>query len=579
MSSGGGLFDLRSVLLCIVLIELFLSAIMILYWRKRGGYPGFGIWTIALISLAIAHLNIMLRGIIPDVVSIFATNLFSILGFLLIYEAVTRYYTGVPLDRRWYVFIPLIFVGVIIWYFVYPSIALRSIILAICALILSYQVARLFYKNLTGSNDLFTWLNIVNFSILAVIFVLRIVDYSINTQERPLLQSSFTTDFLFLYSIFATVGSTLLFIIINFDRLSTERDAAMTQIKRLADRYDLAIKTARAGVWEIDLSTNELTVDDQVYRMLGKNREQSGFPSLVLSDVIYPEDLPEILRIVKGVTKPDQEVSAEYRVIKEDGEIRYHISHAKSSETDKDAGLHLIGMSIDITPLRQTQNALKKAMNKLTILSGITRHDILNCSTIIRMNIYLLLDVITDSSILKRLQIIADTEEKITQLIQFTGEYEKLGLHEPQWIDITDILSRMSVSTLIQDRILISPPKGVTIFADPMIEKVLYNLIDNSIRHGGSVTTITISYAYEGKELIVVYSDDGVGIEPDDKNRIFNQGYGKNTGMGLFLCREILALTDISIDETGIPGEGVRFLMRVKYGLYKDERPDGYYEQ
>ena len=49
--------------------------------------------------------------------------------------------------------------------------------------------------------------------------------------------------------------------------------------------------------------------------------------------------------------------------------------------------------------------------------------------------------------------------------------------------------------------------------------------------------------------------------------------------MGLFLCREILALTDISIDETGIPGEGVRFLMRVKYGLYKDERPDGYYEQ
>jgi len=77
----------------------------------------------------------------------------------------------------------------------------------------------------------------------------------------------------------------------------------------------------------------------------------------------------------------------------------------------------------------------------------------------------------------------------------------------------------------------------------------------------------------------VVYSDDGVGIEPDDKNRIFNQGYGKNTGMGLFLCREILALTDISIDETGIPGEGVRFLMRVKYGFYKDERPDGYYEQ
>ncbi len=572
MSSGEGLFDLRSLLLCIVLIELFLSGIMVLYWKKRGGYPGFGIWTLSLICLALAHMNIMLRGIIPDVISIFGTNLFSVLGFLLVYEAITRYYTNTPLDRRWYLFLPIIFAGVIIGYYIYPSIALRSIILALCALILSCQIARMFYQNRPAERDIFTWLNIGNFSFLALIFAFRIIDYSLNTQERPLLQSSFSTDFLFLYSIFATIGSTLLFIIINFDRLSAERDVVMSRIRELADRYDLAIKTARAGVWEIDLATLTLSVDDQVYQMLGREKTKAGQIPLTLNDIIYPEDLPAILKKLESVTGKDQEISDEYRVLNESGEIRYHISYAKSYKKASGSGLYLLGMSIDITPLRQTQNALKKAMNKLTILSGITRHDILNCATIIRMNIYLLMELITDPEITRRLHIIAETEEKITQLIQFTGEYEKLGLSEPRWIDIADTLSRQPVQSLADGRVLVVPEKGVTIFTDPMIEKVLYNLIDNSIRHGGTVRIMTFSYAYDEKDLMIIYTDDGTGIAPDEKEKIFQKGYGKNTGMGLFLCREILALTDITIAETGVPGHGVRFEIRVKFGLYKDER-------
>lgn|GEM_PF-5897097 len=35
--------------------------------------------------------------------------------------------------------------------------------------------------------------------------------------------------------------------------------------------------------------------------------------------------------------------------------------------------------------------------------------------------------------------------------------------------------------------------------------------------------------------------------------------YGKNTGLGLFLCREIASITNILIDENGIEGEGAQF--------------------
>jgi signal transduction histidine kinase len=63
--------------------------------------------------------------------------------------------------------------------------------------------------------------------------------------------------------------------------------------------------------------------------------------------------------------------------------------------------------------------------------------------------------------------------------------------------------------------------------------------------------------------LVIVWEDNGVGIEQSDKEKIFERGYGKNTGLGMFLAREILALTDISIIESGIAGKGARFEMVV----------------
>jgi signal transduction histidine kinase len=100
-----------------------------------------------------------------------------------------------------------------------------------------------------------------------------------------------------------------------------------------------------------------------------------------------------------------------------------------------------------------------------------------------------------------------------------------------------------------------------------MIEKVLYNLVDNSIRHGDGVTMLSLSHRLEGDALVIEYTDDGVGVPPADKERIFERGFGSNTGLGLFLTREILAITNIEIRETGV--KGVRFEIRVPQGRYR----------
>ena len=59
------------------------------------------------------------------------------------------------------------------------------------------------------------------------------------------------------------------------------------------------------------------------------------------------------------------------------------------------------------------------------------------------------------------------------------------------------------------------------------------------------------------------------GIPRKDKERLFVKGFGKNTGLGLFLSREILAITGITITENGEPGKGARFEISVPKGMYR----------
>jgi len=107
-----------------------------------------------------------------------------------------------------------------------------------------------------------------------------------------------------------------------------------------------------------------------------------------------------------------------------------------------------------------------------------------------------------------------------------------------------------------------------------MLPKVFFNLLDNTVKHGGQVTRIRVSQEQRQNAVVIIWEDDGTGIPAGQKERIFERGVGKNTGLGLFLIREILAITGITIRETGEPGKGARFEVLVPAGAYRcDHQP------
>jgi signal transduction histidine kinase len=120
--------------------------------------------------------------------------------------------------------------------------------------------------------------------------------------------------------------------------------------------------------------------------------------------------------------------------------------------------------------------------------------------------------------------------------------------------------------------------KGVTldvltnnleILADPWLNKVFFNLIDNTLRYAERVTKITVSYHESEDGLDLLFEDNGIGIPSGEKEKIFERGYGKNIGYGLFMVREILAITDLTIRENGEPGKGARYEIHVPKRYYR----------
>ena len=151
----------------------------------------------------------------------------------------------------------------------------------------------------------------------------------------------------------------------------------------------------------------------------------------------------------------------------------------------------------------------------------------------------------------------------IQHLIEFTRECQELGVKKPIWQQIDEVMKRRSILSLLSGINHIIKGVNAEIYVDPILEKVMYNRVENSKRHGEKVSAITIISEQSGEDLIITYKDNGIGMAQEEKNLIFKQGHGKNTGMEFFLIREILGLTNITIRECSVPGQGVRFEMKI----------------
>ncbi len=218
----------------------------------------------------------------------------------------------------------------------------------------------------------------------------------------------------------------------------------------------------------------------------------------------------------------------------------------------------------DVTERRQAEESLRQANKKLTILSGITRHDIRNRLLALNGFVEMMRQEVDDASLERIISQVEAASRQIEAMILFTGEYEQIGVHSPGWQAVRAVVDQAGESIgsamITLENAL---PPDLEVFADPLISRVFFNLMDNAVRHGNGHSTIRFLVEEKDGTTVILCEDDGPGISPDCKERIFEPGFGTNSGYGLTISREILGITGISIRETGEVRRGARFEMTI----------------
>ncbi|OPX62968.1 MULTISPECIES: hybrid sensor histidine kinase/response regulator [unclassified Methanoregula] len=220
----------------------------------------------------------------------------------------------------------------------------------------------------------------------------------------------------------------------------------------------------------------------------------------------------------------------------------------------------------------KAEKALAEANKKLQLMASITRHDLRNQLTAMRE--YLELSLARrekdPASAWTDVSNAMDIVNQTINTVEFTGEYQKIGVKSPVWKNARHLVDDTGkYITLGRIRLENAIPSAVEIYADPLIEKVFFNLIDNAVRYGKKTTTIRFRYEENESGGTIICEDDGIGIADEEKEKIFAYEYGMNTGLGLFLTREVLTITGIVIRETGIPGKGAKFEMKCPKGAIR----------
>ena len=233
------------------------------------------------------------------------------------------------------------------------------------------------------------------------------------------------------------------------------------------------------------------------------------------------------------------------------------------------------GLKAEIQERKRFEATLRLANRKLSMLSSITRHDILNQITAIVMYLSLAEEMVTDPALLEHLKKIEHTTQMIQKQIRFARDYQDIGVNAPQWQNVNITISS-AIAGFDLGGIRVEKDVGnLEIFADLLLEKVFFNLVDNVVRHGENTTVIRF-FAQETSEGITIFcTDDGVGVPESVKESIFKREYYRNTGFGLYLAAEILSITGLSIRETGEQGSGARFEIRAPkdaYGFGEDTK-------
>jgi len=379
------------------------------------------------------------------------------------------------------------------------------------------------------------------------------------------------------------------------------RDEAECNVRASSERLDLAMQNTEGGLWDWDLASGAIVLDDNWREILGYNGPADSVAAPEWFSLVHPDDL-EVIRqhAVVHLRGEQDHFEAQFRIRHCSGDWRWVFVRGRASNRAPNGRwARMVGTYRDATQAKRSELELLHAKEQAEAANRAKSDFLANMSHEIRtpMNgvigmTELLLDTQLDIEQREYLQTVKSSADSLLRIINDVLDFskieaghltlERVGFSLPGLLgDMMKSLALRAYQKGLECFYDIEPDVPTVLVGDPIrLRQVLTNLVGNAIKftEAGEVEVSVRSLGEDSGVLGLEFAvrDSGIGIPADKQALVFGafsqadesttRKYG-GTGLGLAISRRIVELMGGAITLDSEPGVGSTFRFTVRVGV------------
>jgi PAS domain S-box-containing protein len=151
----------------------------------------------------------------------------------------------------------------------------------------------------------------------------------------------------------------------ELEEAESERKLAEKALRGSQDRLNLALRSSKAGTWDRDIAADRAIWDEHLHALFGL---VPGTFSGKLDDflgMLLPDDRERVMGEMTAAMDGDAEYATTYRVVWPDSRVHVLADRGKVYRDNQGRPVRMIGVNLDITELKHTEEALKESQQQL----------------------------------------------------------------------------------------------------------------------------------------------------------------------------------------------------------------------
>jgi PAS domain S-box-containing protein len=358
----------------------------------------------------------------------------------------------------------------------------------------------------------------------------------------------------------------------------TERVERERYLEDTKERLEAATEAGAVGTWEWRIPDDKMVTGVSFAKKFGIDPDAAtegvSFDQFV--SAIHDDDRERVERKIEDAIELGAEYEEEYRVWDDNDDLRWVVARGRAEYDDDGTPATFPGALADITERKRFEQRLEKSNERLEQFAYAASHDLQEPLRMVTTYLQLIERRYADELDEDAEEFIAfaiDGADRMRDMIEGLLEYSRIEKRGDPFesVDLDVVLAdvRQDLQMRIEESgAEITAESLPRVEGDPgQLRQVFQNLLSNAIEYSDDdPPRVDISAVRNGSEAIVSVTDEGIGIEPDDRERVFEvfqslhaQDEYSGAGIGLALCKRIVERHGGDIWVESEPGEGATF--------------------